>query len=72
MSAQKESQEQPEPFVMSDEALERHRHRYREARRAGLTMRDSKLFASSQIDIEDMRALARRGCDPDLILRILL
>jgi hypothetical protein len=34
--------------------------------------RDAKLFASSRIDLEDMRALRRKGCPADLILRILL
>lgn len=62
---------QPDP-TLSDEQLALHRHRYREARRAGLGMRDSKLFAYSTIDIEEMRALARKGCPAELILRVLL
>jgi hypothetical protein len=37
-----------------------------------MTWRDAKLFASSRIDIEDMRSLIRRGCPPDRVLRILL
>lgn len=64
--------QQPDPFPLSDEQLGLQRHRYREARRAGMTMRDAKLFASSKIDLEEMRALRRRGCNPDLLLRILL
>lgn len=64
--------QQPEPFDLSDEQLALHRHRYRAARRAGMSMRDSKLFASSKIDIEEMRRLAREGCPADLMLLILL
>lgn len=63
---------QPEPLPLSDEQLRLHRHRYREARRAGMNFTEAKLFASSQIDLEEMRALARKGCDPSLLLRILL
>jgi hypothetical protein len=72
MAAKKEERE-PDGFaVLSSEVLLLHRYRYREARKAGMGMRDAKLFASSQIDVEDMRALARHGCAPDLMLRILL
>lgn len=63
---------QPEPFVLTDEQLALHRHRYREARRAGLTMRDAKLFAAStSLDIQAMRDLAEHGCPSHLILLIL-
>ena len=61
----------PEPIHLSDEQLALHRHRYREARRAGMTMRDAKLFASSSLDIQKMRDLAAHGCPPHLILLIL-
>jgi len=74
MSPKKDDQE-PEPIpavALSDETLKLHRHRYREGRRAGMGFTDAKLFASSQVDIEAMRALARKGCDPHLLLRILL
>ena len=64
--------QRPEPFDLSDEQLALHRHRYRAARRAGMTMRDSKLFAYSTVDIEEMRALARKGCPAELMLRVLL
>ena len=62
---------QPDRFSLSDDQLALHRHRYREARRAGLTMRDAKLFASSSLDIGKMRSLAENGCPPHLILLIL-
>jgi hypothetical protein len=57
---------------MSDEAAGLYRHRYREARRAGMVYIDAALFASSDADVGMMRRLARDGCSPDLILRILL
>lgn len=69
---EKAESRQPDTFTMSDEQLSLHRHRYRAARAVGMTMRDAKLFASSRIDIEEMRALARKGCEPHLLLRILL
>lgn len=68
-----QEEKQPDPFAwLSDEALALHRHRYRAGRACGMTMRDAKLFASSRIDIEEMRSLARKGCEPHLLLRILL
>ena len=63
---------QPEPFELSDEALALHRHRYREARRAGLGPRDAKLFAEEpSMDVAQLRDLVRRGCPIDLMLLIL-
>jgi hypothetical protein len=72
ISSKKEEDPQPEPEPLSDEQLILHRHRYKEARRMGMQWRDAKLFASSQIDIEEMRSLARKGCPPEQLLRILL
>lgn len=60
------------PLEQSDEQLQRHRWRYMEARRMNFTWLEAKLFASSEIDLEAMRVLARNGCSPSLILRILL
>ena len=63
---------QPEPFDLSDEQLALHRHRYRQARRVGMSMRDAKLFALEHtMDVGEMRALAKAGCPPDLMLLIL-
>lgn len=65
------SQETTQP-ELSDQALAPHRHRYREARRAGMTMRDAKLFAlEPTMDVGELRDLARRGCPPELMLLIL-
>ena len=63
---------QPEPFPMTDDQLALHRHRYREARRAGLGPRDAKLFAAElSMDVGQLRELARRGCPTELMLLIL-
>lgn len=63
---------QPEPFELSDEQLSLHRYRYRQARRVGMSMRDAKLFALEHtMDVGELRALARAGCPPDLMLLIL-
>lgn len=69
--SRQEETPQPSAVHLSDEQLVLHRHRYREARRVGLTMRDAKLFAASSSDIQKMRDLAARGCPPHLILLIL-
>lgn len=62
----------PEPFELSDEQLCLHRYRYRQARHAGMSMRDAKLFAlEHSMDVGEMRALAKAGCPPDLMLLIL-
>jgi hypothetical protein len=64
--------DEPTLDPLSDEQLALHRWRYKEARRMKFTWREAKLFASSTIDLEDMRALRRSGCSPELILRIRL
>jgi hypothetical protein len=66
------TQETSPPEPLSDQELALHRWRYREARRLGMEWRDAKLFASSKIDIEDMRSLIGHGCPPEKVLRILL
>jgi len=65
------SPDKPPPIPLSDQQLLLHRWRYREARRMNFNPLEAKLFASSVIDVEDMRALAQNGCRPDLILKIL-
>lgn len=65
-------EDRPSLAPLSDRELQLHRHRYREGRRSGMNFTDAKLFASSHVDIEEMRALARKGCQPELLLRILL
>lgn len=68
--------EQPEPVVSdetpSDGQLSRYRWRYKEARRMGMLPFEAKAFANSDVDIEDMRSMLKRGCTPDLFLSIRL
>jgi hypothetical protein len=47
-------------------------NRYWEARKAGLTMVEAKLFASSSEDIGQLRKLVAKGCPVDTIRRIVL
>ena len=46
--------------------------RYREAKRAGLTMAERRLFAESDTDIGILRKLVDDGCPVDLIRQIVL
>lgn len=62
----------PDLPPVSDELLEVRRRRYREARRAGLSIVEAELFADSDSDIGFLRNLVRDGCDPGLIASILL
>lgn len=72
MSTKEKDQEQPDPLGLSDEQLALHRHRYRAARRCGMSMRDAKFFAlEATMDIGQMRDLAKAGCPPELMLLIL-
>lgn len=64
--------ETPEPVETSDELLEVRRRRYKEARRAGLSIAESHLFADSETDIGVLRRLVADGCSPRLIAQILL
>ena len=56
----------------SDEMLEVRRRRYKDARRAGLTIPESHLFADSEVDVGQLRSLAKAGCPPRLIAQIVL
>lgn len=47
-------------------------HRYREALAAGLTLAEAELWASSEADVGELRRLARSGCPPALLARIVL
>jgi hypothetical protein len=57
--------QQPEPAddetPLSDERLAVKRWRYRAARRAGLTIAESQMFADSHADIGHLRVLAASG-----------
>lgn len=66
MSAQ---ETRPEP-VPSDGELALHRWRYREGRRMGMTWFEAKFFASSKIDIEEMRRLLGHGCSAEQLFKI--
>lgn len=68
-TAQPDSPEPPE--ALSDDQLRRYRWRYKEARRAGMDWAHAKVFAGSDFDIEEMRALARKGCPPHMLLELL-
>ena len=46
--------------------------RYREARRAGLSIVEARLFAESDADVRDLRRLVERGCPLELLPKILL
>ena len=46
--------------------------RFTEARAAGLTLIEARLFAESDADIGHLRRLIRDGCKPALIAKILI
>jgi hypothetical protein len=46
--------------------------RFREAREAGLTLVEARLFAESDADIGVLRKLVRDGCPPKTMARILV
>ena len=62
----------PEAPVLSDEALEVRRRRYREARRAGLSIAEASLFADSTSDVALLRKLVGFGCPAHQIARIVI
>lgn len=67
--------QQPEPpdgIPLSDERLAVRRWRYRAARRAGLTIAESQMFADSRADIGHLRSLAAGGFDHAAIVDMLL
>lgn len=55
-----------------DEAGRVVRNRFNEAREAGLTLVESRLFAESDCDVGLLRACVRGECPPLLIARVLL
>jgi hypothetical protein len=46
--------------------------RKREARKAGMSVVEARLFAESAIDISALRHLVELDCPPELIARVLL
>lgn len=63
------SSDQP---ILVDERLEVTRRRYKEARRAGLTLVEAQLFADSDADVGWLRWLVEHQCAVELIRRIVL
>lgn len=63
--------EEPDPDF-DWEASTVYYNRYHEAKRAGLTVLERRLFAESDVDIGVLRRLAANGCPPDLIAQIVL
>lgn len=57
---------------MGDEQLEVLRRRYTEARCAGLTIVEARLFAESDRDVGELRRLVASGCPLDTIRQIVL
>lgn len=66
-----QSVEEPDPDF-DWEASEVYYRRYREAKKAGLTMAERRLFADSDVDIGVLRRLVDDGCPPELIAQIVL
>ena len=56
----------------SDELLEVVRRRYTEARQAGLTIVEAKLFAESEADVGELRRLVQAGCPVETLRAIVL
>lgn len=47
-------------------------NRYHEAKKAGLTILERRLFAESSTDVALLRKLVADGCPPELIAQIVL
>lgn len=58
--------------VEPSEDVVRYLRRYREARRAGLTIVEARLFAESPADVGELRKLVKGGCPVELIRDIVL
>jgi len=56
----------------SEEQLQVLRRRYQEARKAGLTIVEAKLFAESDADVGELRRLVRDGCPVETLRAIVL
>lgn len=58
------------PAPQRDELAEVRRRRYLEARDAGLTLVEARLFADSDQDVGTLRKLVKAGCPPARIADI--
>ncbi len=56
----------------TDEVLEVLRRRYMEARQAGLTIVEARLFSESDRDVGELRQLVAAGCPVETIRQIVL
>lgn len=61
-----------DPTSIWPEATRVRIRRFREARTAGMTVLEAKLFAESEIDIGELRRLVKLECPVEQITRILL
>lgn len=64
--------DEPELYEFDWETSAVYYKRYREAKKAGLTMAERRLFAESDTDIGVLRKLVEDGCPVDLIRKIVL
>jgi hypothetical protein len=62
----------PDAVPDHDDVLAVHLKRYREARAAGLTIVEAKIWADSGDDVGELRRLIRLGCPADALAKILL
>jgi hypothetical protein len=46
--------------------------RLREAQRAGMTLVEARLFAESDINVDELRHLVEKGCPAELLAKILV
>lgn len=54
------------------EVLRVQQWRFEQAREAGLTKLEARLFAESDASLEELRLLVAKGCSPMVIARIVL
>lgn len=62
---------EPEAPVICDELHRVISRRFLEARRAGLTRVEARMFAESEIDVGELRRMVKAECPPGLIARLL-
>jgi hypothetical protein len=58
--------------TMSTEQAVMWSRRLKEARRAGMTRIEARMFAESEMDIGELRRLVAKGCPPMLLAKLLL
>jgi len=63
---------EPAVSAPASEAEVCRRRRFLEARKAGLTLVEARLFAESDRDVGQLRTLVKGGCPPAVIAAILI